>query len=103
MSAGDSLLSHWYFHLPNLVLAALMYTLLGRLLLSLFFPPGSQAVVWRVFCQVTDPVLRLVGAVTPRIAPPPIVLAFAIVWCLFLRMALLIGLAAAGLVPRAAA
>jgi uncharacterized protein YggT (Ycf19 family) len=102
MSAADSFLTHWYFHLPNLFLAALMYTLLGRLILSVFFPPGSQAVVWRVFCQVTDPVLRLVGVVTPRIAPPLVVLAFAVVWCLFLRMALLIGLAGAGLVPRAA-
>jgi uncharacterized protein YggT (Ycf19 family) len=102
MSAADSFLTHWYFHLPNLFLAALMYTLLGRLILSVIFPSGSQAVVWRVFCQVTDPVLRLVGAVTPRIAPPLVVLAFAVVWCLFLRMVLLIGLAGAGLVPRAA-
>ena len=102
MSASDSFLTYWYFHLPNLFLAALMYTLLGRLLLSLLFAPGSQAVVWRVFCQVTDPVLRLVGAITPRMAPSIIVLAFAIVWCLFLRMVLLIGLAGAGLLPRAA-
>jgi uncharacterized protein YggT (Ycf19 family) len=102
MSAADTFLTHWYFHLPNLFLAALMYTLLGRLLLSLFFPPASQAVVWRVFCQLTDPVLRLVGAITPRLAPPIVVLAFAIVWCLFLRMVLLIALAGAGLVPRAA-
>lgn len=102
MSAADSFLTHWYFHLPNLFLAALMYTLLGRLILSLFFATGSQAVMWRVFCQITDPVLRLVGAITPRMAPSLVVLAFAIVWCLFLRMALLIGLAGAGLVPRAA-
>jgi uncharacterized protein YggT (Ycf19 family) len=102
MSATDSFLTHWYFHLPNLFLAALMYTLLGRLILSLVFPAGSQAVLWRVFCQVTDPVLRLVGALTPRMVPPVVVLAFAIVWCLFLRMVLLIGLAGAGLVPRAA-
>ena len=101
MSAADTFLSHWYFHVPNLLLAALMYTLLGRLILSLFFPPDSRAVIWRVFCQVTDPVLRLVGAVTPLIAPPLIVLAFAVVWCLFLRMLLLIALAGAGLVPRA--
>jgi uncharacterized protein YggT (Ycf19 family) len=102
MSAADNFLSHWYFHVPNLLLAAVMYTLLGRLVLSVVFHPDSQAVVWRVFCQVTDPVLRVVGAVTPRIAPPLIVLVFAIVWCLFLRMLLLIGLAGAGLVPRAA-
>ena len=101
MSAADSFLTYWYFHLPNLFLAALMYTLLGRLLLSIFFSPDSTAVVWRVFCQVTDPVLRLVGVVTPRVVPPMLVLAFAVVWCLFLRMVLLIGFAAAGAAPRA--
>ena len=101
MSASESFLTYWYFHLPNLFLAALMYTLLGRLLLSPLFPPGSQAVVWRVFCQVTDPVLRAVGVITPRMVPPMLVLAFAVVWCLFLRMVLLIGLAGAGLAPRA--
>ena len=26
----NPLLTYWYFHLPNFVLAALMYTLLGR-------------------------------------------------------------------------
>jgi hypothetical protein len=102
MNAADSFLTYWYFHLPNLFLAALMYTLLGRLLLSPLFPPGSQAVVWRVFCQVTDPVLRTVSVITPRMAPPMLVLAFAIVWCLFLRMLLLIGLASAGFAPRVA-
>ena len=35
MTAG-SFLTYWYFHLPNFVLAALMYTLLGRAMLALF-------------------------------------------------------------------
>ena len=29
------LLTYWYFHVPNFVLAALMYTLLGRAILGL--------------------------------------------------------------------
>lgn len=101
MSAADSFFTFWYFHLPNLVLAALMYTLLGRLLLSAFFPADSTAVVWRVFRQVTDPVLHLVEFVTPRMVPVGIVLAFAVVWCLLLRMVLLILLAALGVAPKA--
>ena len=101
MNATESFFAYWYFHLPNLVLAALMYTLLGRLLLSVFFAPDSNAVVWRVFRQVTDPVLRAVGFVTPRMVPVGILLAFAVVWCLLLRMVLLIVFAALGLAPKA--
>jgi uncharacterized protein YggT (Ycf19 family) len=101
MNATDSFFTHWYFHVPNLVLAALMYTLLGRLLLSFFFAPDSNAVVWRVFRQITDPVVRGVGLVTPRMVPVGILIAFGIVWCLFLRMALLIVFAGLGLAPKA--
>jgi len=41
------ILTYWYFHLPNFVLAALMYTLLGRALLSLFLDPDSSNYIWR--------------------------------------------------------
>ena len=30
------MLTYWYFHLPNFILAALMYTLLGRVVLALY-------------------------------------------------------------------
>jgi uncharacterized protein YggT (Ycf19 family) len=100
MSASDSFFTHWYFHLPNLVLAAAMYTLIGRLLLSIFFGPGSAAVIWRVFVQITDPIVRAVGAVSPRIVPAPLLVAFAIVWCLALRMMLLLILTMYGFAPR---
>jgi uncharacterized protein YggT (Ycf19 family) len=100
MTAGDSFSTYWYFHLPNLLLAAVMYTLMGRLLLSLFFQPGSRAVIWRVFAQITDPFVRVVATVTPRIVPPPLLIVFTIVWCLALRMALLIVLTMYGLAPK---
>ena len=51
------LCSYWYYHLPNFVLAALMYTLLGRALLALFVDPDSSNYIWRFFCRVTDPVV----------------------------------------------
>ena len=35
---GSGFWEHWYFHLPNFVLAALAYTLLGRFALSFFLP-----------------------------------------------------------------
>ena len=51
------ILTYWYFHLPNFVLAALMYTLLGRALLGLIVEPDSQNYIWRFFCRITDPVV----------------------------------------------
>ena len=34
VNLSSSILTYWYFHLPNFILAALMYTLLGRALLG---------------------------------------------------------------------
>ena len=34
--------TYWYYHLPNFVLAALMYTLLGRALLGLIVQPDDS-------------------------------------------------------------
>lgn len=84
--------SFWFYQMPNLALAAMMYTLLGRFVMGLFMAPDSQMVLWRVFCQITDPVLKAVGALTPQIVPPPLVLVFAVVWLLVLRMVLFLTL-----------
>jgi YggT family protein len=96
-------LSHWYFHLPNFLLAALMYTLLGRVLLSLFVDPDSSNYIWRFFCRLTDPVVGAVAAVTPKAAVPVIVWLFGFVWLFWLRVVLLYVYAVLGLLPRAAA
>jgi hypothetical protein len=79
-------LTYWYLHLPSLVLAVLIYLLLGRLVLSLFL--GSERGAMRVLAAVTDPVVRTVGAVTPRVVPSSLVIVFAIVWLLSLRILL---------------
>jgi uncharacterized protein YggT (Ycf19 family) len=47
------------------VLAVLMWTMAGRFLLGLFAPPGWGNYVWRFFRRPIDPVLALVGRVTP--------------------------------------
>ena len=51
--------AYWYYHLPNFVLAALMYTLLGRVLLGLIVEPDSPNYIWRFFCRITDPVVAV--------------------------------------------
>lgn len=89
----------WLYQIPNLVLAALMYTLLGRFLLSLFFPPNSNKVIWRVFTQITDPFVAAVRFITPRIVPMHLLVLFAALWTLLARIALFMGLAATGLRP----
>jgi len=96
MTAGQSFFAHWYFHVPNFVLAAATYTLIGRYILSLFFRAGSDRVIMRVFTRVTDPILRMIAAITPRIVPNGLVLVFAVVWLLALRMALFLLFALAG-------
>ena len=49
----NPLIQYWYFHIPNLVLAAVMYTLLGRLILSFFVPPDWKNYIWRAFVKIT--------------------------------------------------
>ena len=84
-----SLLTYWYFHLPNFVLAALMYTLLGRALLGLIVQPDSSNYIWRFFCRITDPVVAVVALVTPKAAAPVVVWLFGVVWLFWLRVGLL--------------
>jgi YggT family protein len=102
MATGASypILSFWYFHLPNFILAALMYTLLGRVLLGLIIGLESQNYIWRFFCRITDPVVAAVATVTPKAANPVIVWLFAVVWLFWLRVLLLTLFLWAGAVPR---
>ena len=93
--------AYWYFHIPNFILAALLYTLLGRLILGLFAPrPDWDNYIWRFFRRVTDPVLAVVGFVTPAIIPQVVVIIFAALWIMALRVAYLVALMNLGLAPQ---
>jgi hypothetical protein len=93
-------LTYWYYHLPNFLLAALMYTLLGRALLGLIVQPDSSNYIWRFFCRITDPVVAAVALVTPKAAAPVIVWLFGVVWLFWLRVLLLIVFLVLGLLPK---
>lgn len=95
LSAAD-----WLYHGPNLLLAALLYTLVGRYILSLLFKPDSDKVIWRVFAQVTDPVLRTVRTITPAIVPNGLVMIATIFWLVILRMLWLLIAAMFGFLPK---
>ncbi|KAB2850495.1 MAG: YggT family protein [Hyphomicrobiaceae bacterium] len=92
-------MTHWYYLLPDYVLAVLMYTMIGRALLSLFIDEDSKNYIWRFFCRLTDPVVGPVALVTPKAAPPVIIWLFGVVWLFWLRFALHVGFKLAGLIP----
>ena len=94
---------YWLFHGPNLALAAALYTLLGRYILSLVFRRTSDLVIWRVFCQITDPILYSVRAITPLVVPNGLVMVFAIIWILLMRVLWLLAAALMGFLPNAGA
>ena len=66
MTPTDSFFAHWYFHVPNLMMAALIYSLIGRYLLELFFAGKPDAVILKVFRQITDPVVIARSFITPQ-------------------------------------
>jgi hypothetical protein len=100
VSTTIPILSYWYYHLPNFLLAALMYTLLGRVLLSLFVEPDSSNYIWRFFNFVTDPFVAVVASITPKDAAPVVVWLFGFVWLFWLRVLLLYAFLLAGAGPR---
>ena len=87
---GTSILTYWYYHVPNFVLAALMYTLLGRVVLGMFVDADSPNYIWRFFCRITDPVVAAVALVTPKAAAPVVIWLFGVVWLFWLRVGFLI-------------
>ena len=97
----NPLLANWLFHLPNFVLAAAMYTLLGRVLLGLIVDPGSKNYIWRFFCRITDPFIAVIAVVTPKAVAPVVLWLFGVVWLFWLRVGLLYVFLFFGLVPKA--
>lgn len=91
---------YWYFHLPNYLLAVLLYTLLGRFVLGFMVPPESSNYIWRFFRRLTDPVLVVTGFITPRFIGPFLLPLVGVFWLTVLRVGLLILLFAVGLAPQ---
>lgn len=95
--------AHWYFHIPNFILAALVYTLIGRLILGIFVPESWDNYIWRTFKSLTDPAVNLVRIITPQVMPRLVVMVFTVLWLSVARVALAVGLNAVGLLPPSAA
>ena len=95
-----TLFQYWVYQLPNFILAVVMYTMLGRVLLGLFVDPDSPNYIWRFFCRLTDPVVAANALVTPKATPPVVIWLFGFVWLFWLRVALLYGFLLLGAVPK---
>jgi len=91
--------THWYFHIPNYVLALIMYVMLGRLVLGLFVPENWDNYIWRSFKAITDPAVRVIRYVTPTVLSHPVVLIFGVLWIMALRLGYLVLLINLGLSP----
>jgi uncharacterized protein YggT (Ycf19 family) len=97
---ATSIATYWYFHIPNFILAALMYTMLARVLLSLMVDPDSPNYIWRFFCRITNPVIAVLSIVTPKVTPPRMLWLFGFVWMFWLRVVLHYTLLLLNLAPR---
>jgi YggT family protein len=97
MSPRASFLAHWYYHVPDVILAMLIYLLIARLALGLIMRADRGRLVVSALDRITDPVLAGVGAITPRIVPLPLVIVIAVVWLAALRLALFIAVTAKGI------
>jgi YggT family protein len=80
VTASGSYLAYWYFHLPNF----------------------SSNYIWRFFCRITDPVVRIFAWVTPKAVAPVVLWLFCFVWLFWLRFVFFVVYTALGLVPRVA-
>jgi YggT family protein len=102
MTATDTFLQHWYFHVPNLIMAALIYTLIGYFVLALAFGyfKRDDAVILKIFESVTRPVLRVTRFITPAIVPNGLVAIFAITWLMALRLVWFLTCVAFGMRPQ---
>lgn len=99
--AAIPFLSQWYFHLPNYVLAALMYTLIGRFVLGSFVASDWNNYIWRGFVAISEPVVRVVRAITPLAIATPLVVLFGALWLMALRVVFFLVMVRLGLAPTA--
>jgi YggT family protein len=88
--SGNPFWQHWYFHLPNYALAVLVYTLIGRFLLSLVLAPDTKNYIQRWFVRLTEPVLVVVRLITPALVPPGLLPLAGVIWLMLLRLVLLL-------------
>lgn len=99
MPISQSFLAHWYFHVPNLAMAALIYLLIGRCLLELLLVRRQDAGVLKAVRSVTAPVVGIVRAITPAMVPNGLLIVNAIFWLIAARIFWFMACIAMGMRP----
>ena len=95
-----SVLTYWYFHLPNFVLAALMYTLFGRISWAWSSTTTSKNYIWRFFCRIDRSGHQRSRARHTQGRGAGHYLVFALVWLFWLRIAFFALFAVLDLLPK---
>jgi hypothetical protein len=62
--------------------------------------PDWKNYIWRAFVTITDPVVKATRFVTPQLLPHIVVLIFAVLWVMLLRIGLFALLANFDLLPK---
>jgi hypothetical protein len=88
LAMGHSFLANWQLQIPSWILTLITYLLLARLLVVLTHGARSRGLLVRAIARLTNPVVRAVGTITPRVVPDALIIACAIFWVLALRIAL---------------
>ena len=99
MMGNDLFWDYLPYHLGNYLLAALMYTAIGRMLLQLFVPPNTENNIMRLFIWESDPVLPATRVITPRFVQDGLLPLVAIFWIIFLRVVFWILMTGFGMTP----
>jgi len=76
----SSLATHWYLHIPSLLLVAMIYLLVLRGLVGLALGWTSANPIARVLAAVTMPAMALASGLAPRSVPRAGVWLFAVIW-----------------------
>ena len=92
--------AYWAFHIPNYVLSAVIYSLMGRFLLAFLLPPNSANYIFRWFVLLTEPFVRATRVVTPSFIDTRYVPVAAMFWLMVARLFFFGVMYQFGLVPR---
>ncbi|MCR4378008.1 MAG: YggT family protein [Rhodospirillales bacterium] len=90
---------YWYYNIPNYLLAALSYTMLGRFLLGFFVPDEWNNYIWQAFIRLTNPVVAVVRYITPLVVTHLWILILAALWLHLIRIGFTIIMLSFGLIP----
>ena len=97
MPASGSTVPQLLYDAPSVILAALAVAVVVRAMRDAVLSRRPQSLPGRILQIITDPVVRPVRGLTPRIVPTGFVYFFAICWLTAARMLWLIAGAALGL------